>query len=218
LFDRPAQLPALIRARLQSGHAASALGGDHAVTGLPFANSLATQPAAVLVPLVGHDDGLSVLLTRRTQHLAHHAGQVSFPGGRAEAEDTGPVATALRESWEEIGLAPESVEILGLLAPYQTVTGFLVTPVVGFVRPPLSLQPDPAEVDEIFEVPLDFFLNRANHQRHSRVYQGQRRYYYALPYGDYYIWGATAAMLVGFVRVIADESGGLSNPRSKSWK
>jgi 8-oxo-dGTP pyrophosphatase MutT (NUDIX family) len=186
---------------------ASNLEGDHAVSGLLTAANINTgitlRAAAVLVPLIGRADGLTVLLTRRTEHLVHHAGQVSFPGGRAEADDNGPVATALRESQEEIGLAPEGVEVLGLLAPYQTGTGFRVIPVVGFVKPPVQLQADPNEVDEIFEVPLAFLLNPANHQRHSRVYQGQRRYYYAMPYGDYYIWGATAAMLVGLARTLA---------------
>ena len=198
-------MPEIIRARLQARHDPTALGGDHVVTGIPATGVSDARPAAVLVPLIAHHSGLTILLTQRTQHLAHHAGQVSFPGGRAEDEDNGPIATALRESQEEIGLAPENVEILGFLERYKTVTGFMVTPVVGLVKPPLALQADPHEVDKVFEVPLDFLLDRTNHQRHSRMFKGQRRYYYALLYGDYYIWGATAAMLIGFVRTITDE-------------
>ena len=208
--------PAQIRARLQARHDPHALNGDHIVTGWPatglpatgfpateLATSQTTRPAAVLLPLVAHKTGLTVLLTQRTDHLAHHAGQVSFPGGRAEAHDNGPVGTALREAHEEIGLLPEIVEILGQLERYQTVTGFMVTPVVGLMQPPLELHPDPFEVQQIFEVPLDFILQASNHQRHCRVFQGQRRYYYALPYGEHYIWGATAAMLVSFARTIS---------------
>ena len=203
----PGLAPDLIRTRLQARHDPAALGGDNIVAGLPMTDSSAARPAAVLVPLIAHDAGLTILLTQRTQHLTHHAGQVSFPGGRAEAQDNGPVATALRETREEVGLAPEQVEILDFLDRYQTVTGFMVTPVVGLIRPPLALQPDPQEVDEIFEVPLEFFLDRANHQRHSRVFKGQRRYYYAIPYGDHYIWGATAAMLVSFVQTLMSDEG-----------
>ena len=203
----PGLAPDLIGTRLQARHDPAALGGDNIVAGLPMTDSSAARPAAVLVPLIAHDAGLTILLTQRTQHLTHHAGQVSFPGGRAEAQDNGPVATALRETREEVGLAPEQVEILGFLDRYQTVTGFMVTPVVGLIRPPLALQPDPQEVDEIFEVPLEFFLDRANHQRHSRVFKGQRRYYYAIPYGNHYIWGATAAMLVSFVQTLISDEG-----------
>lgn len=172
-------------------------GGDHVVAGVA-AEPRVLRPAAVLVGLVEHPQGFNVLLTRRTDHLQHHAGQVSFPGGRVESSDQGPVDTALREAEEEVGLPRQQVEVVGYLDPYQTVTGFLVTPVVGFIQPPVIPQPDPHEVAEVFEVPLAVVLDRHNHQRHSRVYRGQRRYFYVLPYQDYYIWGATAAMLVGF--------------------
>lgn len=160
-------------------------------------------PAAVLVPLVENSAGLSVLLTKRTAHLDHHAGQISFPGGKMESTDADPVAAALREAHEEVGLDPARVEILGLLDRYTTITGFLVSPVVGLIRPPLELRLDPFEVAEAFEVPLSFLLDPANRQRHYRESaDGLRRYYYAMPYGAYYIWGATAAMLVSFAEAL----------------
>jgi 8-oxo-dGTP pyrophosphatase MutT (NUDIX family) len=162
-----------------------------------------TVPAAVLVPLVDRPDGLTVLLTRRTAHLDHHAGQISFPGGRIEEADANPVAAALRETQEEIGLEPDRIEVIGRLDGYRTVTNFAVVPVVGLVRPPFELKPDPFEVDEVFEVPFSFVIDPANHQRHFRdSADGKRRYFYALPYGPYYIWGATAAMLVNLAEAL----------------
>ncbi len=159
--------------------------------------------AAVLVPLVEHADGFTILLTQRMPDLKAHAGQISFPGGRIEPEDPDPEAGALREAQEEIGLAPAEVEVLGRLDSYVTITGFDVTPIVGAIKPPMSLQKDPREVADIFEVPLAFILNRANHQRHSRVApNGLTRGYYALPYGDRYIWGATAGMLMNLYEVL----------------
>ena len=152
-------------------------------------------PAAVLFPIVLRDAGHTVLLTQRTAHLKDHAGQISFPGGRVEAEDQSPIHTALRETEEEIGLSRERVEIVGYLPEYRTGTGFCVTPVVALVQPPFDLQPDPFEVAEIFEVPLAFLLDPANHQRHSLHYRGALRNYFAMPYGDYFIWGATAGMI-----------------------
>ena len=152
-------------------------------------------PAAVLFPIVLRDDGHTVLLTQRTAHLRDHAGQVSFPGGRVEAHDRSPIDTALRETEEEIGLSRERVEIVGFLPEYRTGTGFRVTPVVALVRPPFDLQPDPFEVAEIFEVPLAFLIDPANHQRHSLHYRGALRNYFAMPYGEYFIWGATAGMI-----------------------
>jgi 8-oxo-dGTP pyrophosphatase MutT (NUDIX family) len=153
-------------------------------------------PAAVLVPLVDRKGGMTVLFTRRTAHLANHAGQISFPGGHIEQKDGGDaVAAALRETEEEVGLARERVELVGRLGTYVTRTGFEVVPVVGVVRPPFDIDPDPHEVAEVFEVPLAHFLDPANHQTHSVVYEGRRRSFYAMPYGDYYIWGATAGML-----------------------
>jgi 8-oxo-dGTP pyrophosphatase MutT (NUDIX family) len=152
-------------------------------------------PAAVLFPIVLREGGQTVLLTQRTAHLRDHAGQISFPGGRVEEEDLSPSHTALRETEEEIGLARERIEILGFLPEYRTGTGFRVTPVVALVQPPFDLRPDPFEVAEVFEVPLAFLLDPANHQQHSLHYRGALRNYFAMPYGDYFIWGATAGMI-----------------------
>lgn len=158
--------------------------------------------ASVLVPIVLREAGLTVLFTRRTAHLKNHSGQISFPGGRAEPDDPGPEHTALRETQEEIGLADERIELLGRLADYHTRTGYRITPVVGLVTPPFELAPDPHEVDEVFEVPLPFLLDPANHQRHAREFQGEIRHFFAIPWGGYYIWGATAGMLVNLHRLI----------------
>ncbi len=175
--------------------------GDHALNpGTRPAPPL--TPAAVLVGLVERPEGTTVLLTRRTDHLANHAGQISFPGGRIEADDETPENTALRETKEEIGLDRRHVEIVGRLDPYLTRTGFIVTPVVAMVRPPFDLAADPFEVAEVFEVPLSFFLDSANHQRHSIEIEGRHRRYYAMPYGEYYIWGATAGMLVNLHEIL----------------
>ncbi len=156
---------------------------------------LSLTPAAVLFPIVQRDDGQTVLLTQRTAHLKDHGGQISFPGGRVETEDQTPVHTALRETEEEIGLAREHVEVLGFLPEYRTGTGFRVTPVVALITPPFDLALDPFEVAEAFEVPLDFLLDPANHKRHSLHYRGALRHFFAMPYGDYFIWGATAGMI-----------------------
>lgn len=152
--------------------------------------------AAVLVPVIRRDDGLTVLFTQRSADLPDHAGQISFPGGRAEPFDSDIDATALRETEEEIGLPRDRVEVLGRLAQYQTVTGYNVTPVVGWIDPPFTLKPDPVEVADVFEVPLAFLLDPANQQQHFRMVGDRRRDYYAIPYRDRYIWGATAAMLM----------------------
>ncbi|HPF59755.1 MAG TPA: CoA pyrophosphatase [Candidatus Competibacteraceae bacterium] len=161
----------------------------------------ALMPAAVLVPLVERTEGYTVLLTQRTDHLEHHAGQISFPGGRTEEEDASPVETALREAEEEIGLHRRHVvEIAGFLDLYQTVTGFLVTPVVGFITPPFELALDDFEVAEAFEVPLEFILDSRHHEHRSMLYKGQQRQYYVIPYENRFIWGATAAMLVNFAQ------------------
>jgi 8-oxo-dGTP pyrophosphatase MutT (NUDIX family) len=152
--------------------------------------------AAVLIPVVDRPAGLTVLLTQRTAHLREHAGQISFPGGRCEPTDKDRVDTALRESREEVGILPEQVSVLTVLPEYWTSTGFRVTPVLGLVTPPLNLQLDDFEVAEVFEPPLAFFLDAANYRRESREHQGQQRHYWAVPWRDYYVWGATAGMFV----------------------
>lgn len=156
------------------------------------------RDAAVLVPIVNRPEGLTVILTKRADHLNSHAGQVSFPGGRVEESDGSAVAAALRETEEEIGLLSDFVTIKGELDRYRTGTGFSIQPVVGFVETGFTLDVHEGEVAEVFEVPLDFLMDPKNHLRHSAVWQGKRREYYAMPYGDYYIWGATAGMLVNF--------------------
>jgi len=152
-------------------------------------------PAAVLVPVINRAQGPTLMFTQRTSHLHDHAGQISFPGGRVDQGDQSREATALREAEEETGLDRNRVEIVGRLPDYDIMTGFRVTPVVGWVEPPLELRLDPFEVEKVFEVPLQFFLNPANHQAHSKDVGGYRRHYYAMPYENYYIWGATAGML-----------------------
>ena len=159
--------------------------------------------AAVLVPIIAHAEGLTVLFTRRTAHLKAHSGQVSFPGGRAEPGDASPERTALREAEEEIGLAARRVEVLACLPEYLTRTGFRVTPVVGLVEPPLELVPDAREVDEVFEVPLGFILDPANHRRESRQICERLATYYVIEHQGRTIWGATAGMLVNLYRVLA---------------
>lgn len=159
-------------------------------------------PASVLFPIVLRPDAPTVLLTQRTAHLRDHPGQISFPGGRAEPEDPSPAHTALREAEEEVGLLPAHIEIAGYLPEYRTSTGFSVTPVVAVVRPPFDLHPDPFEVAEVFEVPLAFLLDPANHQQHSLHYRGKLRSYYAMPYGDYFIWGATAGMIMSLYHAL----------------
>jgi 8-oxo-dGTP pyrophosphatase MutT (NUDIX family) len=155
------------------------------------------RPAAVLAPLVMRPEGLSVLLTRRADTLRQHTGQIAFPGGRCDPGET-PWETALREAEEEIGLDRAFVEVAGLLTPYETVTSYRVIPVVGFVKPGFTLTLNAGEVAEAFEAPFEFLMDTANHQRQSReAPSGERRYFYAMPYEDYYIWGATAGMLRG---------------------
>jgi 8-oxo-dGTP pyrophosphatase MutT (NUDIX family) len=158
--------------------------------------------AAVLVPLVAHPTGLTVLFTLRTPHLSDHAGQISFPGGRIDPGDHDERAAALREAEEEVGLAPAQIRLLGRLDTYVTRTGFRVEPVVGLLTPPLTLKPDPHEVAEVFEAPLDFLIDPANRRRDSRIYEGGERFYWAIPWEGHYIWGATAGMLVNLADVL----------------
>ncbi|WP_179402590.1 CoA pyrophosphatase [Burkholderia guangdongensis] len=167
------------------------------------------RSASVLIPLVVRESGLAVLLTQRTDHLNDHAGQISFPGGRREPFDADATATALREAKEEIGLAGERVEILGALPDYATGTGFCVAPVVGLVHPPFTVEADPFEVAEVFEVPLAFLMNPANHEVRVFRWDGGERRFFAMPYPDaqadphYFIWGATAGMLRNLYRFLS---------------
>ena len=167
--------------------------------------AFASTPAAVLVPIVRHTAGLTVLLTQRAPHLKMHSGQVSFPGGRIDPGDASPEAAALRETAEEIGLEASRVELIGRLSEYRTGTGYRITPVVGLVTPPFDLRPDPGEVTEIFEVPLATLLDPANHRRESREFKGRLRHFFVIPHERHYIWGATAGMLVNLARYLAGE-------------
>lgn len=164
----------------------------------------ALRPAAVLVPLLQGESGYRVLLTRRSDHLRDHAGQVSFPGGRIEAGDGSPEAAALREAEEEVGLLPANVDVVGALPPLQTGTGFMIHPVVGLVREAFVARPEPGEVAETFEVPLAFFLDPANHKPHIYEHGGRSYRLHAMPYEDYYIWGATAAILRELYELVRD--------------
>jgi 8-oxo-dGTP pyrophosphatase MutT (NUDIX family) len=159
-------------------------------------------PAAVLVPVIDHPGGATVLFTRRTAQLKKHSGQISFPGGRAEPTDPDVESTALRETQEEIGLPPQRVEVLARMPDYLTRTGYRVTPVVGLIAPPLELVPDAREVDEVFEVPLAFLLDPANHRRASRDIGGRTAHYYEIEHNGRVIWGATAGMLINLYRML----------------
>lgn len=158
---------------------------------------LPLRPASVLIPLVARENGMTLLLTQRTAHLHDHAGQVSFPGGRAEKIDASAIETALREAEEEVGMHRSRLDVLGTLPDYCTVTGYLVTPVVSIVTPPFDFQADPFEVAEIFEVPLSFLMDGAHHQRRTTEFPAGlgRHTFYAMPYERFFIWGATAGML-----------------------
>ena len=158
---------------------------------------LPLRPASVLIPLVARENGMTLLLTQRTAHLHDHAGQVSFPGGRAEKIDASAIETALREAEEEVGIHRSRLDVLGTLPDYCTVTGYLVTPVVSIVTPPFDFQADPFEVAEIFEVPLSFLMDGTHHQRRTAEFPAGlgRRTFYAMPYERFFIWGATAGML-----------------------
>ena len=189
-----------LRRRFAGAPPAETLYGDEGPR--PVAEVL--KPASVLVPIVPRDAGLTVIFTQRAAHLKDHSGQISFPGGRAAPSDASPEATALREAREEIGLDAARVEILGRLSDYHTRTGYIITPVVGVLAPPFELRPDAGEVEEIFEVPLAFLLDPANHQRQSREWQGELRWFFAMPYQGRYIWGATAGMLVNLSRYLSE--------------
>jgi 8-oxo-dGTP pyrophosphatase MutT (NUDIX family) len=182
--------------------------GETAVLPVP-ALGKPLKPAAVLILLVNHDDAIGprVLFTQRTAHLTDHGGQISFPGGRVEDDDRDPFHTALRETEEETGVDAARIEVLGTIPDYSTGTGYLITPVVAWIDAPVDYRPDPTEVAECFEVPFSFLIDKRNHRLESAMYKGRMRSYYAVPYHDRYIWGATAGMLVTLTRVIAHARG-----------
>lgn len=178
--------------------------GDHDLNPEMYEPAERLTAAAVLVPIVERAEGPTVLLTKRTAHLHDHAGQISFPGGRVDPGDNGPESTALRETEEEIGLSRSHIRLIGQLDTYVTRTGFEIAPIVGLVTPPFELTLDDFEVAEAFEVPLGFILDPASQQRQSRMFRGALRHFYVFPYDDYYIWGATAGMLVNLTEVLGD--------------
>lgn len=157
----------------------------------------ALRPAAVLIPLWLRPQGLQLILTKRASHLKHHPGQIAFPGGKVDATDADAFAAALREAQEEIGLPPKLVQVLGALPPHETVTGFSIQPILGLIRDDYVPVAQPEEVDEIFAVPLSHVVQPENYNIEGRMWMGQMRRYYAVPYGPYYIWGATARILRG---------------------
>jgi len=165
-------------------------------------SDLPLKPAAVLIPLIDHKDGMTVLLTKRAQHLKTHSGQVSFPGGRCEPQDADAMTTALRETEEEVGIDHCHIDVLGAMEDYETVTGFVITPVVAILQPEFTLKVDAGEVDEAFELPLDYILDERNHELQSRVWNGRERHFYVLMNEKHNVWLATAAMLVRFAKLI----------------
>jgi 8-oxo-dGTP pyrophosphatase MutT (NUDIX family) len=195
----PSGEPRLTRAEIRARLDGRSIGQRG--NGTPEADNIA---AAVLVPLIERSEGWFVVLTLRSADLADHAGQISLPGGRIDPGDADAPAAALREAEEEIGLAPDYVELAGRLDTWFTGTGFEVTPIVGLVRPPPRFVPDPVEVAEIFEVPLDFILDKRNHQLRARELGGQQRFFWAIPYFHRNIWGATAGMLVNLAEALTD--------------
>jgi 8-oxo-dGTP pyrophosphatase MutT (NUDIX family) len=179
--------------------------GDHDLNEAGMRPEPPLKPAAVLVPLVAHDSGFTILLTQRSADLRAHAGQISFPGGRIDPDDTSPEYAAMREAHEEIGLPRDAAEIIGRLDTYEVRTGFAVTPVVGLIEPGFDMVLAPDEVADVFEVPLSFLLDPANHERQSRLIRGKRRFFYVLPFEDRYIWGATAGMLINLYEVLTGD-------------
>ena len=169
-----------------------------------YKSSGQTKEAGVLLPIVRQFDGIYLVLTKRAAHLSNHPGQISFPGGKRENKDTNIDATALREAQEEIGLKAEVVEVLGRLPAHETVTGFQITPIVGWIERNWTAVANPNEVTEIFQVPLSYITNIKNFQIQDRIWNGRKRNYYTVPYGPYYIWGATACILHNFAMKLGE--------------
>ncbi len=179
--------------------------GDHDMNAHLKEQEIASHPrrkAAVLVPIIEYEHGLHLLLTQRTDHLRTHAGQVSFPGGDMDETDRDPVHTAIREAREEIGLTADYIDPIGQLDTYLTGTGFEITPIVAFIKPGFIVVPDAHEVADVFEVPLDFLMDKQNHQTLTGFWKGKERRYYAMPYDGRQIWGATAGMLINLYDLI----------------
>lgn len=167
----------------------------------PWESTRQQKKAAVLIPIIEREQK-TILLTQRTEHLTHHPGQVSFPGGRAEGVDNSPADTALRETFEEVGIPASLIDVCGMMEPFKTVTDFHVTPVVGFVHPRFTLKLDQHEVESAFEVPLDLLLDQSNYQRKEIFWQGENRFYWEVMFEGYQIWGATAAMLYAYANLV----------------
>lgn len=195
--------PEALVQRFASGHTWSP-----ELRGEPRFVQRAPVEAAVLIPLVERPDGLTVLLTQRTAHLSSHSGQIAFPGGKVDPQDAHAQATALREAHEEINLDPSLVRVIGHLPVYTTGSAYIVTPVVALVQPVFALTPNPHEVADVFEVPLAFLMNPANHRRHTVQWQGIQREWFSMPYTDphteRFIWGATAGILRNLYRFLQD--------------
>ena len=200
-----------LAASLRHGHNIEAGGdggfADDGESAIQMHAGKSLKPAAVLILVINQPAQPTVLFTQRTAHLTDHAGQISFPGGRVEAEDRDPFHTALRETGEETGVDANRIEIIGAIPQYTTGTGYLITPVVGWMEPPITYRPDPTEVEECFEVPFEFLTDIDNHQLETAMYKGRMRSYYAMPFGHRYIWGATAGMLVSLTRVLGAANG-----------